>query len=47
MLFIVFLRYVLLMNATEPRIPLATNYEKQKHYYSGKKKIHTVKKSHS
>ncbi len=38
-----FTRYVLLMDATERRIPRSVNYERQKHEYSGKKKTHTVK----
>ena len=38
-----FTRYVLLMDATERRIPRSVNYERQKHDYSGKKKTHTVK----
>ena len=38
-----FTRYVLLMDATERRIPRSVAYERQKHEYSGKKKTHTVK----
>jgi len=38
-----FTRYVLLMDATERCIPRSVNYERQKHYYSGKKKTHTIK----
>ena len=38
-----FTRYVLLMDATERRIPRSVDYERQKHEYSGKKKTHTVK----
>ncbi|MEM9829046.1 MAG: transposase family protein [Bacteroidota bacterium] len=38
-----FTHYVLLMDATERRIPRSVCYERQKHYYSGKKKTHTVK----
>lgn len=38
-----FLRYVLLMDATERCVPRSVHYERQKHYYSGKKKTHTVK----
>ncbi len=38
-----FTRYVLLMDATERRIPRSTDYERQKYEYSGKKKTHTVK----
>lgn len=38
-----FTRYVLLMDATERRIPRSVNYQRQKHEYSGKKKAHTVK----
>lgn len=38
-----FTRHVLLMDATERRIPRSAHYERQKHEYSGKKKTHTVK----
>ena len=38
-----FTRYVLLMDATERRIPRSVQYERQKHEYSGKKKTHTIK----
>lgn len=38
-----FTRYVLLMDATESRIPRSADYERQKYEYSGKKKMHTVK----
>lgn len=38
-----FTRFVLLMDATERHIPRSTDYERQKHFYSGKKKTHTVK----
>ncbi len=38
-----FTRYVLLMDATERRIPRSVEYGRQKHEYSGKKKTHTVK----
>ena len=38
-----FTRYVLLMDATERRIPRSVEYERQKYEYSGKKKTHTVK----
>lgn len=38
-----FTRYVLLMDATERRIPRSVDYERQKHEYSGKKKTHTIK----
>lgn len=38
-----FTRYVLLMDATERRIPRSVDYERQKYEYSGKKKSHTIK----
>lgn len=38
-----FTRYVLLMDATERRIPRSVVYERQKHFYSGKQQTHTVK----
>jgi hypothetical protein len=38
-----FTRFVLLMDATERRIPRSVDYERQKHEYSGKKKTHAVK----
>jgi hypothetical protein len=38
-----FTRFVLLMDATERRIPRSVDYGRQKHEYSGKKKTHTVK----
>ena len=38
-----FTRHVLLMDATERRIPRSVDNERQKHEYSGKKKTHTVK----
>ena len=35
--------HVLLMDATERRIPRSVEYERQRHEYSGKKQTHTVK----